>query len=266
MGILRNMIPTKSDFREAMQAVERTYQDLLFRKPDINGFANWSHNLIFGGHTEATMRARIKLGSEYRKKHPLIDPKKHRTDFLTLPLKDGSFNASSLELPGLSDAVIQQAIKKLKDRNYTHVYLYTLNGNDFRGRVRFNMYNDVSRLREVLQQFRDADISTWLWLNPDDHSAWHHDSPRRLPGIWNTFIPQVDDLVDGYVPGLECNEYWSWTDIVRLTNVLADRLSAGPMPPWSHARSSSRRGWQRSTGCSLAVSMLSPPTSTARTA
>ena len=46
-------------------------------------------------------------------------------------------------------------------------------------------------------------------MAPDDAPTFHKTSERALPGLWDSFIPAIDDLVSSYVVGLEMDEYWS---------------------------------------------------------
>ena len=128
---------------------------------------------------------------------PSTRPEAHRTDFLTLPGV-----RSTLLLPGQLH-LLGSTLMTLQARGYTDIYLYVVNEGDFGGSVTFNWYEDPQGYREILEAVVRAGIRPVVWLAPDDAPGFHRNSANRLPTLWQTFIPAIDDLVGSYVLGLE---------------------------------------------------------------
>ena len=144
----------------------------------------------------------------------------HRTDFLTLDGKHDMLGYAALSSDRRADIRAS-----LRDRAYTHLYLYVIAENDI-GLGYFNYYEKSDVYRSRLQEVRQEGLEPVVWLAPDDAPVFHRDSAETLPTIWNTFIPAVDDLVSAYVLGLELGEYWSSSEIRELglhLNSLTDR-------------------------------------------
>ena len=145
---------------------------------------------------------------------PTTRPEAHRTDFLTLPGV-----RSTLLLPG-QPHLLGSTLMTLQARGYTDIYLYVVNEGDFGGSVVFNWYEDPQGYREILDAAVRAGIRPVVWLAPDDAPSFHRNSASRLPALWRTFIPAIDDLVGSYVLGLEVNEYWSRAEQFALARAL----------------------------------------------
>lgn len=145
---------------------------------------------------------------------PTTPPEAHRTDFLTLPSV-----RSTLLLPG-QPHLLATTLLALQARGYTDVYLYVVNEGDFGGAVTFNWYEDPQGYRGILETIVRAGIRPVVWLAPDDAPAFHRNSASRLPRLWRTFIPAIDDLVGSYVLGLEVNEYWNRQEQFTLARAL----------------------------------------------
>ncbi len=144
---------------------------------------------------------------------PTSRPEAHRTDFLNLPgLR------STLLLPGQTH-LLEPALATLQTRNYTDVYLYVVNENDFGGPA-FNWYSDPQGYRGLLETVTRAGIRPVVFLAPDDAPSFHTSSAFLLPMMWQTFIPAIDDLVGSYVLGLEMDEYWTREEQLRLATAL----------------------------------------------
>jgi hypothetical protein len=133
----------------------------------------------------------------------------HRTDFLTMR-GEADQTIYTHEYAGLSPADRAAVRQALRARGYTHAYVYVVNEGDYGGRTRFDFYEDPLRFRTILQELVDDGIAPVVWLAPDDASAFHRaNPPARLATRWERVVPLIDDLVAGYVPGLEADEYWS---------------------------------------------------------
>ncbi len=130
----------------------------------------------------------------------------HKTDFLTI--SEG--HRYWMEYPGKSSSTRATMRKELKERGYTHAYIYVVIEDDYQGETPFNYYKrSPSEYRAVLQELRNDGIKPVVWLAPDDANEFHKDSEQKLPGYWNSFIPAINDVTEGYVVGLEADEYWS---------------------------------------------------------
>ena len=161
----------------------------------------------------------------------------HVTDFLTLLLPadrtsgdDANWHVEGALYThlyaGYSDSERAAVRQTLKDRGYTHIYLYAMNEGDYDGKTVFNGYSSPARFREMLQELVDDGLAPVVWLAPDDAPRFHADSARTLPAKWDRFIPAIDDLVSSYVVGLEMDEYWTAEEqdvLGRHLNGLTDR-------------------------------------------
>ena len=116
--------------------------------------------------------------------------------------------------------LLGSTLTTLQARGYTDIYLYVVNEGDFGGSVTFNYYEDPQAYREILEAVVRAGIRPVVWLAPDDAPGFHRSSASRLPALWQTFIPVIDDLVGSYVLGLEVNEYWSRAEQFALARAL----------------------------------------------
>jgi hypothetical protein len=151
----------------------------------------------------------------------------HITDFLTLRSSDGRTLYTHL-YAGYSDGDRAEVRDALKERGYTHIYLYAMNEGDYGGRTVFNGYRSPEQFRARLQELVDDGLAPVVWLAPDDAPTFHKDSAETLPESWEQFIPAVDDLVASYVVGLEMDEYWSEGEQDRLGRHL-DSLTDRPL-------------------------------------
>jgi hypothetical protein len=151
----------------------------------------------------------------------------HVTDFLTLRSSDGRTLYTHL-YAGYSDGDRAEVRDALKERGYTHIYLYAMNEGDYGGRTVFNGYQSPEQFRARLQELVDDGLAPVVWLAPDDAPTFHKDSAETLPDRWEQFIPAVDDLVASYVVGLEMDEYWSAGEQDRLGRHL-DSLTDRPL-------------------------------------
>ena len=116
--------------------------------------------------------------------------------------------------------LLGSTLMTLQARGYTDIYLYVMNEGDFGGSVTFNWYEDPQGYREILEAVVRAGIRPVVWLAPDDAPGFHRNSANRLPTLWQTFIPAIDDLVGSYVLGLELNEYWTRAEQFALARAL----------------------------------------------
>lgn len=129
----------------------------------------------------------------------------HKTDFLTA----GHFTHL---YPGYGKDRRTAIIKSLKDRGYTHIYIYVMNQNDYRG-PKFNYYNDPKGYKSILQELIAAGLYPVVWLAPDDAPTLHKNlPPKTLRNKWLSFIPQIETESSSFVLGLEMDEYWSSTE------------------------------------------------------
>jgi hypothetical protein len=161
---------------------------------------------------------------------PLSGPRamRHRTDFLTMQGQAGQ-PIYTHEYAGLAPADRAAVRQALRARGYTHAYVYVVNEGDYGGRTRFDFYEDPVRFRAILQELVDDGIAPVVWLAPDDASGFHRaNPPDRLATRWARMVPLIDDLVAGYVPGLEADEYWSDREQDELGQALR-RLTAKPI-------------------------------------
>ena len=139
--------------------------------------------------------------------HETRDALRHMTDFLTLRSADGRTLYTQL-YAGYSASDRAAVRDALRARGYTHIYLYVVNEGDLGG-AHFDGYRDARGFRDLLAELVDDGLAPVVWLAPDDAPTFHKTSERALPGLWDSFIPAIDDLVSSYVVGLEMDEYWS---------------------------------------------------------
>ena len=134
---------------------------------------------------------------------------RHNTDFLTMRGDDGQ-PIYTHEYAAYSSGQRAEIRAELKERGYTHIYLYVANGGDYGRSSPYNFYENPGEFRNILQELVADGIQPVVWLAPDDSSQFHATyDPDRLAETWRSFIPQIDDLVSSYVVGLEMDEYWS---------------------------------------------------------
>ena len=151
----------------------------------------------------------------------------HVTDFLTLRANDGRTLYTHL-YAGYSDSDRAAVREALKERGYTHIYLYAMNEGDYGGKTVFNGYRSPEQFRARLQELVDDGLAPVVWLVPDDAPSFHKDSAQTLPASWDRFIPIIDNLVSSYVVGLEMDEYWSGDEQDQLGRYL-DGLTNRPL-------------------------------------
>jgi hypothetical protein len=132
----------------------------------------------------------------------------HATDFLTA----GCFTHVA---PGLDPDQRASCIEGIKDRGYTHFYVYAYNENDYSG-PSFDFYTDPPAYRDILQEIIDAGLKPVVWLHPDDAPINRVRTVAQLSARMSDLLPFIDDLVSSYVLGLELDEYWAQSKIDEL--------------------------------------------------
>lgn len=152
----------------------------------------------------------------------------HQTDFLT----GGQFTHL---YPSFSVNKRKKLRNKVKQSGYTHIYIYIMNQNDYRGPA-FDFYDDIERYTSLLKELVDDGIEPVVWLAPDDAPDLHKKyTVERLIRTWKQVIPAIDHLVSSYVLGLEMDEYWNETQQNALGLALNELT---PKPIFVHLRTS----------------------------
>jgi hypothetical protein len=132
----------------------------------------------------------------------------HKTDFLTAGCR-------THVVPGLDPDQRARCIDQIKDRGYTHFYVYTYNERDYGG-PSFDFYIDPPAYREILQEIKDAGLKPVVWLHPDDAPTNRVRTVAQLKARMSDLLPFIDDLVSSYVLGLELDEYWGQSKVDAL--------------------------------------------------
>lgn len=136
--------------------------------------------------------------------------------------------------PIMPAALRQRLIATHIEKGYDAAHLYWTYGGDYGAEWRkipapppawhrpfdcFESAADKALAIAALKDYTKAGLAPVVWFGSDDNDAgqarWTLTYMRqRLSAI----VPEIDHLVSAYVPGLEMNEYWTWTtqrDIVR---------------------------------------------------
>lgn len=121
-------------------------------------------------------------------------------------------------LQGMKPARRQECYAVHTSRGYRDLHVYAYNERDYGG-PSFNSYKHrpaAKKFRALLQEIKDAGLRPIVWLAPDDAKKLHKDSVKKLPAIWQWWIPLVDDLVYAYCVCLEMDEAWSEDEQLKM--------------------------------------------------
>jgi len=141
----------------------------------------------------------------------------HATDFLTAGCRT--------HLYATFDAAERERCRTvLRQRSYTHIYVYAYNEHDYGG-PSFDFFADPGRFRQLLAELKSSGLEPVVWLIPDDASSIAGMPAREIQTKLAAFVPAVDDLVSSYVLGLELDEYWLPAKVDSLGSRLSDLTS-----------------------------------------
>jgi len=118
--------------------------------------------------------------------------------------------------PNANKAGMRAAAKANGD---THIYLYTRNGGDgFNGGPKFDLsvINPQPDWEAQLDTLNAIGLKPVLWLTPDDSPSIVRQSMDAQKAHFTNMVNRLDSKVTGYVPCLECDEYWSAAQVQAL--------------------------------------------------
>ena len=93
----------------------------------------------------------------------------------------------------------------------THIYLYTRNGGDgFNAGPKFDLRVITPKpdWEAQLDTLNAVGLKPVLWLTPDDSPSIVRQSMDAQKAHFTNMVNRLDSKVTGYVPCLECDEYW----------------------------------------------------------
>ena len=141
----------------------------------------------------------------------------HATDFLTAGCRTHLY-------PAFDTAERERCRTVLRQRSYTHFYIYAYNEHDYGG-PSFDFFTDPQRFRHLLAELKSSGLEPVVWLIPDDAASITAMPAREIHAKLAAFVPVVDDLVSSYVLGLELDEYWLPTKVDSLGSKLSELTS-----------------------------------------
>jgi hypothetical protein len=161
----------------------------------------------------------------------------HQTDFLTAECFTQTY-------AGLSSSARQSCLRDMQARNYTHMYVYVYNEEDYGG-PRFDYYQDPQGFRSLLQEIRGAGLLPVVFLHPDDAPVNKKRPVEELKSRLDALIPVIDSLVSSYVLGLELDEYWPFEKANQLgqhlNGLTRKKIAAHQLPGrWDYCQ---QAGW-----------------------
>ena len=101
----------------------------------------------------------------------------------------------------------------------THIYIYTRNGGDgFNGGPKFDLrvITPQPDWEAQLDTLNAVGLKPVLWLTPDDSPSIVRQSMDAQKAHFTNMVNRLDSKVTGYVPCLECDEYWSAAQVQAL--------------------------------------------------
>ena len=101
----------------------------------------------------------------------------------------------------------------------THIYIYTRNGGDgFNGGPKFDLrvISPKPDWEAQLDTLNAIGLKPVLWLTPDDSPSIVRQSMAAQKAHFSDMVNRLDSKVTGYVPCLECDEYWSAAQVQAL--------------------------------------------------
>lgn len=131
---------------------------------------------------------------------PAVPVLPHKTDFLNVGCRTHTYG-------GLSSAARSNCRAAMKQRGYTHFYLYVYNENDYGG-PSFDYFADAAGFNGLLQELIDDGLAPVVWFFPDDAPTIRTTPRADLEAKLTALVPQIDHLVSSYCLGLELDEYW----------------------------------------------------------
>lgn len=141
----------------------------------------------------------------------------HATTFLRNSAKWTSHTFFS---PKLSDADREAIISLLAGEGYNAIYLYAANEGDYGGKAVLYTAEARATWRAWLQRCHAAGLRPILWMRADDSSGLNKWTDAQWIEFFTSVVAGLDDLIAGYVLGLEVNEYWSESRARGLTSAL----------------------------------------------
>ena len=119
----------------------------------------------------------------------------------------------------------------------THIYLYSRNGGDgFNGGPKFDLsvINPQPDWEAQLDSLNAVGLKPVLWLTPDDSPSIVRQSMDAQKAHFTNMVNRLDSKVTGYVPCLECDEYW---DAATVNALVAHLKSITDKPVGVHLTS-----------------------------
>ena len=98
----------------------------------------------------------------------------------------------------------------------THIYLYTRNGGDNGGGYNLSAISPQPDWEARLDELNNIGLKPVLWLTPDDSKNITNQSIDAQKAHFTNMVTRFDSKVTGYVPCLECDEYWSAAQVQAL--------------------------------------------------
>ena len=134
----------------------------------------------------------------------------HRASFLMIDSKWMTLNYLH---PNANKVGMRNAAKANGD---THIYLYTRNGGDNGGGFNLSSISPQPDWEARLDELNNIGLKPVLWLTPDDSKNITNQSIDAQKAHFTNMVTRFDSKVTGYVPCLECDEYWSAAQVQAL--------------------------------------------------
>jgi hypothetical protein len=119
----------------------------------------------------------------------------------------------------------------------THIYVYSRNGGDgFNGGPDFDLsiITPQPDWEAQLDTLNAVGLKPVLWLTPDDSPSIVRQSMDAQKAHFTNMVNRLDSKVTGYVPCLECDEYW---DAATVNALVAHLKSITDKPVGVHLTS-----------------------------
>lgn len=144
--------------------------------------------------------------------------KKHCTTFLD---NGASWTTHNYFSDNQSAEQKKEIVNRVKSRGYTRIYLMATNQGDYGGGnpIEYNHAKKDSWLK-ALKSMREKGLGTVMWVRTDDSPKYDKWTDNQWKSYMDTLVKDLDSQIDEYVMCLECNEYWSQSRTIGLTNYL----------------------------------------------
>ena len=105
---------------------------------------------------------------------------------------------------------------RLLNNGDTHIDLYARASEETFDGLTIDGY---SNQRHRLKELNNAGLKPVIWLTGEQRRGDYKQSPAHQEAFFKHYIKANDDLVAGYVVGLELDEYWDADTVTHLVNV-----------------------------------------------